>query len=452
MKKIIAGILLYTTLLAQEDINVMSYYASDNSLDGQPRIDMINVLRFFPVFAIQENITEVTPTIFYGDNIYTRIADKMNGGQYWQAMLPEFKLGDAIQRLEVKIKFSLADVRLPNINKLNNILSEIDSNNKALEFNRKNTRGLLGDIHKKIKEEVPNLNKFLVEKIVKNLMYNYPSLDTANMVKAKKAELEITSILNTTGSTMNYTDKRKSEIARQIIKLMGNKNKWEVLIEQLKLHAKYIDEYKQLKNKTENDTENLAASEAIIAQDLFNEIVGEFADSSFSGPAIRKYDLVISDDFRSATLLYRYYKNNLRYRKALDPAENLGIFRARYVPFPIVGRPSENKVDLLRPVQAGAPVVFEVGLAFGDEVVSGDNTFKPALSIARLGIAIVITEKLFRDDADILGLALTYDFNSYASIGFGRNLTQGQSYPYYSFGINRKAFEQLLTGLAGLFK
>ena len=36
--------------LGDDDINVLSYYASGNSLDGQPMVDRANVLRFFPIF------------------------------------------------------------------------------------------------------------------------------------------------------------------------------------------------------------------------------------------------------------------------------------------------------------------------------------------------------------------------------------------------------------------
>ena len=59
---------------------------------------------------------------------------------------------------------------------------------------------------------------------------------------------------------------------------------------------------------------------------------------------------------------------------------------------------------------------------------------------------------LFNDDAEIIDLALTYDFNSYGSIGIGGNFAHHEVHPHISFGINKKAFEAVLTGLAGLFK
>ena len=100
---------------------------------------------------------------------------------------------------------------------------------------------------------------------------------------------------------------------------------------------------------------------------------------------------------------------------------------------------------------SGSPAVFEIGLAFGDDIVPSDKHVNPVLSWSRLGVAFAITEKLFNDDAQIIALALTYDFNSYGSLGFGANLAQGQAYPYVSFGINKKAFEEVVKGLASLF-
>ena len=75
-----------------------------------------------------------------------------------------------------------------------------------------------------------------------------------------------------------------------------------------------------------------------------------------------------------------------------------------------------------------------------------------AFSFRRLGVVFAITEKMFNKDAQIIGLALTYDFNSYGSIGVGGNFAQSEANPYFSLGINKKAFEAVLGGLPGLFK
>lgn len=443
MKKLIIAFMIFCSVLsAQDNINVMSYYASDNSLDGQPRIDMTNILRFFPVYAILYDITEVYVNIYYGSKIYEGYADKMSGGDYWQILLPEFKLGEAIQRVEIDMEFN---IERRYYHDLINFEYEISSTNKEIE---------------KLKNEtsVSNLNINKIASLIDSnftgptllRIYNdFNKLLLPGLNITQKDSLDfIKNIILELGKFSQKPKKEIDTLSEKFYKIISNGEK--------NSSIKYLSH--KLNSNTGNyfskkqELDSLNTEREKVVDDIFENIVASFTDSSFSGPSIRKSDLVISKDYKTARLLYRYYKNNLRYRKALDPAESLGIFRARYVPLPVVGTPGDNKVQLLRPMEKHVPVVFEVGLAFGDEVVSGDNTFQPALSLSRLGVAIVITEKLFKADAEILGIAFTYDFNSYASIGVGRNLAQGQSYPYYSFGINKKAFEQLLVGLAGLFK
>ena len=184
---------------------------------------------------------------------------------------------------------------------------------------------------------------------------------------------------------------------------------------------------------------------------LRHEIEMGLVDTLYSGPSVRPSDLVIDPSFTSARILYRNYKRELRYMPALDPAERMGIFRIRYVPFPVAGLPGNPKTTLRGPFGEN-PTVFEVGLAFGDAIVPGDEFVVPEFSSKRLGVAFAVTEKLFNDDARIIGLVLTYDFNSYGSIGIGGNFAQHETNPYFSFGINKKAFEAVLSGLAGLFK
>ena len=638
MKKLIIVFVIFCSVLsAQDDINVMSYYASDNSLDGQPRIDMTNILRFFPVYAILNNITEVYVIVYYGSEIKDGYADKMSGGDYWQILLPDFHLGESIQRIEVEMTFNLdtkyytkyfKSAKIPydeNLKSINSIINNIDSLTriesetkihissltheievlqeqiKSLESENREKTDLVNELENRINlirnkillinkiidkisddsaktsaelenlenirstflvpdTTVPNpehlnflnqyedslkekineynfsvfrklisevgkspdefLNKsardsiLVIDKAKKYLEQNPATMNIVGF-KAKRKNLrdnyleylkESINNLTITQRTFDFINlkinnqiytaenkineynnkqleqteslaKEKLELESQNKTLTDEKLNLESqtleLDKKLKILTEKRNEFEKQKEELEKQKNSLSNKEKLLIDEkdsldankskleeialdvkekIFKEILGVFSDSTFSGPAIRKSDLIIEDDFKSAKLLYRYYKNNLRYRKALDPAENLGIFRARYIPLPVVGTPRDNKVQLLRPMESKVPVVFEVGLAFGDEVVSGDNTFEPALSLSRLGVAIVITEKLFKADAEILGIAFTYDFNSYASIGFGRNLAQGQSYPYFSFGINKKAFEQLLVGLAGLFK
>jgi hypothetical protein len=194
----------------------------------------------------------------------------------------------------------------------------------------------------------------------------------------------------------------------------------------------------------------------VLRDSLMNELAKEvevgLLDTMYSGISVRKSDLLIDSDFVHAHILYRNYKSALRHLLTLDAAERMGIFRARYVPFPIVGTADRPRASLQRPLNAGSPTVFEIGLAFGDAIVPGDDFVVPEFSWRRLGIAFAITEKLFNDDADIVGLAFTYDFNSYGSIGIGGNFAHNETHGYASLGINKKAFEAVVKGLAGLFK
>ena len=439
MKKILILLLLfYVSLAAQNDANVMSYYASDNNLDGQPRIDMLNVMRFFPVFAIQDSVTSVDITIYYGNKIFDAKADKMAGGKYWQTLLPDFKLGDAIQRVEVAMT-----IQLPNY--FSQLLKNVDSTLKASKID---SRTIARKKNERIENEIKSLTNLKWTEVLKATEVLIDKSEVVDSFNFKNKE-SLNNIFSKETFFIRKNDNDKKEFLNEFYTLITNPDTYDKLVKIVDYKNSVISEYQQqLKS-----IDYLKAQKDSMVQSLYDKIVGRLADSSYSGPAIRKSDLLISDpDFEKATLLYRYYQNNLRYRKALDPAEHLGIFRARYIPFPVAGTPNDIKVQLLAPTQTGSPAVFEVGLSFGDDIVSGNNTFNPAFSASRLGVAMVITEKLFSSDAQIIGLALTYDFNSYASIGVGRNLAQGKSFPYYSFGINKKAFEQLLSALAGLFK
>lgn len=109
-------------------------------------------------------------------------------------------------------------------------------------------------------------------------------------------------------------------------------------------------------------------------------------------------------------------------------------------------------MHLENPMTTPSPTVFEIELASGDAIVPGDEFVVPEFLWRRLGIAFAVTKRLFNEDADIIGIALTYDFNSYSSIGLGGNFAQQEVHGYASFGINKKAFEAVVTSLASLFK
>ena len=185
---------------------------------------------------------------------------------------------------------------------------------------------------------------------------------------------------------------------------------------------------------------------------IARELLIGLTDQSYTGPSVTKADIILDDSLHFVRILYRNYKTSLRYMPALDPGEKMGIFRIRYIPFPIVGMPNKTAPRLLKPMSTSSPTVFEVGLAFGDAIVPGDEFVPTEFSWRRLGFAFAITEQLFKDSADVIGLALTYDFNSYGSIGLGGNFAHDEVHPYFSFGINKKAFEVAIKGMASIFK
>lgn len=430
------------SLQAQDNKNVLSYYASDNSIDGQPRIDMINLLRFFPVFVFREDITDVNVSVFYSGKIITQKTDRMSGGHYWQTILPEFKLGDAIQRIEVEMIFKLREQYIRSLINYDSAISQAKNNIKDV-------RGQIAASNRYIIKQASNLDLGFTGSTLLKIYNDFLKLDLPKYGITKQDSIEF--IANIIGDINKYKNK-SNQVIDSLSLVFFNLISDQAKVSKLKyyLHKKNTNTENFLDQNREIGTLNLEKEKII--DDIYKNINTSFTDSTFSGPAVRKSDLIISGDYKTAKLLYRYYKNNLRYRKALDPAENLGIFRVRYIPFPITKKPGGSKVEMYVPAQKNSNAVFEIGLSFGDNIVSGDNTFNPGLSLSRLGVAIVISEKLFGESAEILGLALTYDFNSYASIGLGRNLAQGESYPYYSFGINKKAFEELIKGLAGIFK
>lgn len=99
--------------------------------------------------------------------------------------------------------------------------------------------------------------------------------------------------------------------------------------------------------------------------------------------------------------------------------------------------------------------VFEIGIGFGDVAVTGDDFVKPTLSFDRLGVAFAISNQLFDSAAQVVALALTYDFNVYGSIGAGVNFSDPEGNQklktYFSFGINKKAFEFLIASISKIF-
>lgn len=477
-----------------DDDNIISYYAVGNSLDGQPLIDTKNSLRFFPVYQFRNKMQKVNVRVYVGSTIWDRNAIKSEDGSFWQAGLPDFKLGEAIQRLEVETQmiFGLyendgynSDNKLKNYielinrsqnnlinseneftnlseevtnkfkNKSEGISSQLDqillslkeiqndnsNNKKRKEFNQ----NIENDLNK-LKSDLEN--KVIIplkNEIEKPDSENNSSLDTLltevnNNVKFIKSDLEELSKKNFydgEASILKDNIEKMKNVLNEINSSFGN------LIGNNSL--KFADKIAENINKLQNSKDSLRNY-------IFQEITSQLTDSNLSGPSIRKSDIVIKIDNNNniiVNMLYRNYKTTLRQLPALDPAERLGIFRVRYIPFPVVG----NK--LYRPLTDNSLAVFEIGIGFGDVAVTGDEFIKPTLSFDRLGVAFAISNKLFDSSAQIVALALTYDFNVYGSIGAGVNFIDPEGNQklktYFSFGINKKAFEFLVVNIAKIF-
>jgi hypothetical protein len=443
---IILGLFLFASGLIygqDENANVISYYAVTNSLDGQPMVDMMNVLRFYPVYAMRSQIDTVNVTIYIGPDVYTRPAHEFEDGRYWQVLLPKFNLGEAIQRIEVESVFRLPPqfqgrlglIRLKN----EQLRTQLDSANLYLQMTQN--------------EFNKSKPQFRIDIVTSNNQFKEIGISPSNADKLRQAyelgEKAFTQFLDSLISKGIWNPNALKDTLTAYYLAQSRSEK-------LHEYVKAFDST-QAEARREKEQVYLFKSKQELAIDsvkrnLTEELEVGLTDTSYIGPSVRSSDLIIDDDFKSARILYRNYKGSLRMMPSLDPAERMGIFRIRYVPFPIVGTDDNPRMNLKRPFATGSPAVFEVGLAFGDALVPGDDFVVPAFSWQRLGIAFAITQQLFSDSAQVLALAVTYDFNSYGSIGFGANFAGKAAHSYMSFGINKKAFDELIKGIGSIFQ
>ena len=441
-----------------------------NSLDGQVMSDVRNVIRFYPVFSMQKRIDSVCVFIYYGGNRYWRSADCSADGKYWEASLPRFRLGQAIQRIEIEVRFDLDEWYRERFAMLRYQRDVLAAEARRIELEKQQVmkKGI-----EEIKTELENLGvtdahvrilriaKRKGEAAYRKAMDSVQSVLISAPDDTEKLRAFVTSIL---GEKMGAIENYDNYIAglQEVRKNKSlNTDKVDTLIEAyLNAGQAYLSNFKSEKDRRSytSTLESFTNSQAVLniridslKQQLAKEVEANLTDTLTFGPSVRKSDLTIDDDFQSAHLLYRNYKSSLRYMPALDPAERMGIFRARYVPFPIVGTQSSPRMNLKKPMSTSSPTVFEIGLAFGDAIVPGDEFVVPEFSWRRLGIAFAITERLFSDSAEVIGLALTYDFNSYGSIGIGGNFARNEVHGYASLGINKKAFEAVISGISKLF-
>lgn len=446
---------------ADEKVNVISYYAVTNSLDGQPMIETKNVLRFFPVFAMRKSIETVTVTIYSGGRIYTRQADSLDGKRYWEAMLPEFKLGEAIQRIEVEVCFQLSESyrkRLGNLKRFRIAIDDMRDEHEEIAARQEKQLsavkqrlalegfGELGQRALRRAFERDKQNYEIVRDSLLELLLEFP------IQKDSTAQIDfIMNVLKLPALAENkaFLASMKSKVEARSFDKVRIDN---LVKEYANAGAGLVEGRKSYLADLVDEQSRYAQSMDSLKSQLAREIEAGLADTAYSGPSVRKSDVVIQDDLSHAKILYRNYKTALRKMTALDPAERMGIFRLRYVPFPIVGTAARPGMILQRPFSSGSPTVFEIGLAFGDAIVPGDELLMSELSWRRIGVAFAVTENLFTAKAEILALALTYDFNSYGSIGLGGNFAGERVHGYASLGINKKAFEALVSQLSKVFK
>lgn len=476
-------------------MNVLSYYAIGNSLDGQPMIERPNVLRFYPVYALRDYIDTVRVTIYYGPHIFTRNADPYDGQRYWQVLLPKFVLGEAIQRIEVETSMDLS--QHPLVVRYQTLLDSLQRQLKEVQDGLKSTASEIQEAVRGISNNAGQaLGAYRIavdatRKPGELVTVTFPPVNRGNepsiqtlicnlqvlCKKLSESSLCVDSLLRAQLPPLTEQLRKLSmgEIEKDVtlvpdLTVVDSTCRSELLEQAATTLIRIdssIDRYQNLLADTVAKIvqENMGGSDALLttfttAYDSLRSLIAaesydQLTDTMFAGPGVRKGDVILMMVGRivRARILYRNYKTTLRNLPALDPAERLGIFRLRYVPFVVRGK------DYTTPFSSTSTAVFEVGLGFSNVAISGDDFVIPDLSLRRLGIAFAVTSKLFSDEATIRALVVTYDFNAYGSIGIGANFPGQRSKPgdvqplyqsYISFGINKLAFEQLLVGLSGL--
>jgi hypothetical protein len=499
-----------------EELNYLNYYAVDNSLDGQIMADKQNVLRFFPVFVIQQKIEKVNVTLYYGAKIFNSQAVQSDDNKYWEVFLPRFSLGEAIQRIEVEIKIKLDDSdisrlekqekeindqkeklykdltsKLEDLKPLIASVKEVDYKKFETEFDTFSgqiiTSNLVSDItkfseatketesnfiseNKRTTEENEKLKQTITDLRCRLNGYS-ASLKKKSKVKTVDIDEKISEMLNILQKVnLNDKDTMSSHLITtlkdEINKLNGNFSR---IVEKNQTELTNVNKLQEIQTNIQKLEDKITEVTSSISNydkqvfslykekekyrnELFGKLTSDFTEASYSGQSIQRSDFRLDDNNSCAYLLYRNYKSSLRDMPALDPAERIGLFRARFVPFPVASIKNKPNLHLIPITGDNSSAVFEFGIGFGNPLVPGDNFVVPEISIKRFSVSIALTQKLFDEDADIKALALTYDVNTYVSIGFGANFARDIITPYYSVGINKKLFEVLLKGMAGVFK
>lgn len=393
---------------------------------------------------------------------------------YWQVLLPKFELGEAIQRLEVEVRVRLDDsfrIQLDSAIDRDKRLATAIEDTRQVMVKLKTTFGTaedtLGTFLRKLAESSNESLKSadMIAKVLKKVHGRASHIKDSLEKKRKPQPTDVAiagldSTLDSMTNAISLQNDLLSDLKPSIDALVVAiralpydstlSRKIDSSITYLQSAAAGVslelNRHDTVLRKLQTSAETRFRAAESARDDLFRALVKDLADSNTVGPSVLRSDIVVHRNLSTARILYRNYKTTLRRLPALDPAERLGVFRARYVPFAILGE------ELVSSFDVEATAIFEVGLAFGDAIVAGDDFVVPEFSLRRLGVAFVISNDLFNADAKVRALAFTYDFNSYGSIGIGANFPAGKRQSYISFGINKKAFEDVVGQLQSLFK
>lgn len=471
-------VLMSVHMLAQSDdgINYLDYFASDNSLDNQPLIGTENHLRFFPVFALKDSTYSVQMRIYRNHDPvpYCRNMDRMKDGIYWEALLPSFRLGQGIHRIEVEVQMSLDSdlheryVSLENLRKIaEHLRKQSDSVLIAQTQVARNGKDQLSVMVQRM-QRLDKLGD--LDTLTRTALSN--ASDLIKVIASLEKLMNENSTLVTNDTTVALLPRLEGQVQHAILLSQTLQNDFDnlrtvsqgtsdgienihVVVDEI---AKQFNQINTLLSAINDSTLKLnedlrsreVATEKIkreTEEQLYESVFSQIGSHEYSGPGVKKFDVVVDDSLKNAKILYRNYNLGMRRNPALDPAEQLGIFRARYVPFAVIGG------EMVSPTSTGANrmAVFEVGLGFGNLTIASDQLWKPALSPDRLGVIFAISQDLLSDSSTIRALALTYEFNAYGSISVGANFPINKEGParkevesYFSFGINKKAFEALM--------
>ncbi|MBM2816114.1 MAG: hypothetical protein HW421_2876 [Ignavibacteria bacterium] len=476
-----------------QDINVINYYAAGNCLDGKPEVGKINLLRFYPVYALRDSTVAVKITIYNGSNVYIREAVKMDEGRYWQSLSPDLPLGSSIHRIDIEVRVRLKSSPLSenykkmmkaansktnalfgfstsisngnfylnsintNIEKLSMEMKNFDAQNISslnnyFKFIDNNYHESFGKLNDKIDDMLLIADKRFTEiakqKEIPDTLDSHTSADNIESaipkeeVRRFKAEWEeIRNTLKSSQSSFEQYSIVNSDKFEQITKLIGEINKKldEANAANNSIRDIFAAAAKDGKETISIDNKKLAGYTDTLKAELLREIEKETIDTNVIGPPIKRSDIILDDTLSEVKILYKNYNTATKTYPQLEPRENLGIFRFRLIPIAIIGQ------NLHKSLSGMSSVVMEVGLSFGNQSIISNNLFSPEFLVERFGVSLAFNLAAVQGKTEVFALAFTYDFNSIVSIGIGVNYPSGSniSQGYFSIGINKRAFEAL---------